>query len=470
MLVAPQMLDILGMAASMAVLWRLYRGRPRSAPVLAGLDAGGMLLISLFSCLPLLGPGMGGEPAQGVFAISLLVIARAAIVPTPAVWTLAVSTLAMVPLLTMIGLYHAHERAGGWALSIASPLECAVAVTIATVVSSVIYGLRLKVQEARQLGQYTLENRLGGGGMGEVFRARHALLRRPTAVKMIRPGAAHAAALARFEREVQLTSILTHPNTISVYDYGHTADGTFYYAMEYVDGIDLDELARAHGPQAPARVVHILRQVCGSLAEAHGIGLIHRDIKPANVMLCERGGVPDVAKVLDFGLAREAVPAGDAALTRDDLVVGTPLFISPEALRAPEAVDARSDLYAVGGVAYYLLTGTPVFAGRTAVEVCSQHLQTPPEPPSARLGRPLPAALEEAVLRCLEKDPARRPQSAHELGLALAAGTDSGEWTEAQAREWWRRRQHGPRPPARGDTGVSQLLTVDLRDRAAAGQ
>src|SRR4029450_10441937 len=261
-------------------------------------------------------------------------------------------------------------------------LWAAVAVAICAVTSRTIYGLRQQVRAARQRGQYTLLDKLGEGGMGEVYRAQHAMLRRPTAVKLLRPGVSGESALQRFEREVQLTSILTHPNTVSVYDYGRTADGVFYYAMEYLEGLNLEELVGGYGREAPGGVVPVLRQVTSALGEAHAIGLIHRDVKPANVILCERGGVPDAAKVFDFGLVRETRGVDAAALTGANAVTGTPLFLSPEALAAPDSLDARSDLYALGGVAYYLLAGRHVFEGRTVVEVCGHHLHTAPVPPS----------------------------------------------------------------------------------------
>ena len=293
--------------------------------------------------------------------------------------------------------------------------------------------------------------------MGSVYRARHAMLRRPTAIKLVPPEKSSPAALARFEREVQLTASLSHPNTVSVFDYGHTPDGVFYYAMEYLEGTDLDALVRKDGPQPPARVAHVLRQVASALVEAHGIGLIHRDIKPENIILCERGGIPDVAKVVDFGLVRDLEPASGARLTQANVLQGTPLYLSPEAIRAPDAVDARSDLYGLGAVGYYLLTGTHVFGGATTVEVCSHHLHTLPVPLSERLGRPVPRGLERLVLACLEKEPARRPASAACLRDALADLDDVGPWGEKEARAWWERWQQdrsaraeeGAAPPAR---------------------
>jgi serine/threonine protein kinase len=341
------------------------------------------------------------------------------------------------------------------------------AIAVATAGSAVIYGLRRQVRHALQLGQYSLEEKLGEGGMGVVYRARHAMLRRPTAVKLLKPERVGEASLRRFEREVQLTAGLSHPNTVSVYDFGRTPDGVFYYAMEYLDGLTLDELVAGDGPQPPARVAHVLQQVLGALAEAHGIGLVHRDVKPGNVILCERGGVPDVAKVLDFGLVKDL--DGEAGLSREGSLVGTPLYLAPEAIRSP-ASDARADLYSVGAVAYHLLTGQHVFEGGTVIEICSQHLHAVPVPPSARLGRPLPEALESWVLACLEKDPARRPRSAPDAAERLARSA-AGEWTVDDARAWWAgkgrsivaRRATSPR--AVHDATLSRSLPADAPAR-----
>ena len=312
----------------------------------------------------------------------------------------------------------------------------AAAAAVAGVTSRVIYGLHQSAQEARQLGQYLLEEKIGEGGMGEIYRARHAMLRRPTALKLL-TGDGTEEQLRRFEREVQLTARLTHPNTISIYDYGRTPDGTFYYAMELLSGMTLEELVAQHGPQPPGRVIHLMRQVCGALSEAHEIGLIHRDIKPANIYLCRRGGVLDVIKVLDFGLVRELKSDGNVTRSNIDFIVGTPLFLAPEAILSPEKIDGRADIYGLGGVMYLLLTGSTPFTGRSVVEICGHQLHSQPEPLAARAKEPVSADLERIVLACLAKDPAARPQTARELADALARCKDAESWRESDAEVFW---------------------------------
>lgn len=303
--------------------------------------------------------------------------------------------------------------------------------------------MRNAVIASRQLGQYTLETKLGQGGMGVVYRAKHALLRRPTAVKLLSD--TDRAAILRFEREVQLTSQLSHPNTVAIYDYGHTPEGVFYYAMEYLDGLSLDQLVRKYGPLSDGRVVYILRQVCGSLREAHEAGLVHRDVKPGNILINARGGVSDLVKVLDFGLVK-APDGQEASLTAANSLTGTPQYLSPEGVQHPDQVDARSDLYAVGAVGYFLLTGRPVFEGESVIAVCMNQVNTIPEPPSRRLGKPISADLEALLLKCLEKRKEDRPQTAQALSQALGACSAASQWTEAQADSWWR--EHKPAPPS----------------------
>jgi hypothetical protein len=306
-----------------------------------------------------------------------------------------------------------------------------------------------KAQQAiKQLGQYTLEEKIGSGGMGSVYRARHTFLRRPTAVKMLNTEQVTAGAIARFEREVQLTSNLNHPNTIAVYDYGRTSDGVFYYAMEYLEGIDLEKLVKNYGSLPEGRVIDILKQVCGSLAEAHGIGLIHRDVKPANIILTARAGLIDFVKVLDFGLVKVVDAEEESKLTQANTLLGTPYYMSPEAVEQPDSITAQSDVYAIGAVGYFLLTGTTVFTGKTIMDVCMKHAHAVPDPPSKRLSYPICPALEAVLLQCLAKDPKDRPQGTRTLLDQLAQCRPAQTWTQADAAAWWSMFQRTAGPAA----------------------
>jgi serine/threonine-protein kinase len=304
----------------------------------------------------------------------------------------------------------------------------------------VVYGayrieiMRKEVFEARKLGQYVLQERLGTGGMGEVYLAEHVLLRRPCAIKLIRPErAGDATDLLRFEREVRTTATLTHPNTVQIFDYGHANDGTFYYVMEYLPGLTLGQLVKQHGPLPENRSIHFLRQVCGALREAHSIGLIHRDVKPGNVMICQRGGLCDVVKLLDFGLVLPQAESQDGErLTQDGSNPGTPAYMSPEQAAGRSDLDARSDIYGVGCLAYFLLTGQPPFAGRSAARILAAHIYEPPAPLAG-----VSAELEAIVLRCLAKEPADRFDRVEALDRALAACPAATEWTEQLADAWW---------------------------------
>jgi serine/threonine protein kinase len=280
--------------------------------------------------------------------------------------------------------------------------------------------------------------------MGAVYRGRHVLIRRPTAIKVLSEQNSSKTGVARFEREVNLTCRLNHPNTVQVFDYGRTPAGLFFYAMEYVDGITFEHLVHKHGPQPAGRVVNLIRQVCGSLVEAHEMGLVHRDIKPANLMLCRRAGVDDFVKVLDFGLARAVDRSQEAKLTIAGTVTGTPLFMSPEALQTPDQVDARTDLYSLGVVAYYLLTGTTPVEGATIVEICMKQVSAEIELPSKRLGRPVPDDVEAIVLRCLAKQPEYRFASAREVRQVLAKCASAAEWGDEEARAWWEEPSNKP--------------------------
>lgn len=328
-------------------------------------------------------------------------------------------------------------------------------------------GLRrqqLKAQKAalevKRLGQYALDIKLGEGGMGTVYRGHHAMLHRPTAIKFLNVEKTNDQTIARFEREVNLTASLSHPNTIAIYDYGRTPEGIFYYAMEYLEGIDLETLVKKYGPLPEARVVHFLRQVCGSLAEAHGIGLIHRDIKPANIFVTQRGGIFDFIKLLDFGLVKALDESRQARLTSTGALAGTPLYLSPEAIEKPDTVDARSDLYAVGAVGYYLLTGTPVFDSQNVMKILQSHVGAAVEPPSKRLGKDVSPALEVLLLQCLEKDPVRRPATAAELEVAFSACSIQGHWNRNDAADWWSRITLSPSASGSAATTDSQSSAV----------
>jgi eukaryotic-like serine/threonine-protein kinase len=291
----------------------------------------------------------------------------------------------------------------------------------------------------KQLGQYTLEEKIGEGGMGVVYRARHALLRRDTAVKLIAATTADARAIERFEREVQLTCQLTHPNTIQVYDYGKTPDGIFYYAMEYLHGVNLHDLVARFGVLPESRVAYILAQICDSLAEAHSLGLIHRDIKPGNIFLCRRGGMADCVKVLDFGLVREFRSSTDTEVVSktEELIEGTPWFMPPEAVTGESIGDPRSDIYSLGALGYFLLTGNYIFDAETMAEVYEKQKSAHPISPSQRTTQPISREMEELILCCLAKDMNARPQTAEDLRARLATTPFASEWTPQLRAAWW---------------------------------
>jgi serine/threonine-protein kinase len=322
-----------------------------------------------------------------------------------------------------------------------------LAAAIAIFGSHKLIALHRQAFEARQLGQYRLREKLGFGGMGEVYLAEHRFLRRPCAIKLIRPDrAGDRNTLLRFEREVQATARLTHWNTVEIYDYGHAEDGTFYYVMEYLPGMNLQEMVYKHGPLPPERAIHLLRQVCAGLQEAHATGLIHRDIKPNNILVCERGGVQDVVKLVDFGLVQSSdFVDKEQRLTRQGAIAGSPPYMSPEQAKGLDQVDPRSDIYSIGAVAYYLLTGKPPFDRETAIETIAAHLRDTVIPPR-NLRSSVPHDLQETVMTCLEKNPARRFQDVQSLDRSLARCQDAGQWTFEQAQEWWR--QHPVETPA----------------------
>ncbi len=313
-----------------------------------------------------------------------------------------------------------------------------------TLINSRLYRLEVDVSRAKEMGSYQLEALLGSGGMGEVWRARHRMLALSAAVKLIRPevltlaGRQADVIRRRFEREARATAALRCPHTVALYDFGIAEDGSFYYVMELLDGINLERLVKRFGPQPPARVIHLLLQVCDSLAEAHQIGLVHRDIKPTNVFVCRLGLSVDFVKVLDFGLVKPMSADIDSRVTLDGTTTGTPAYMAPEVAVGNEEIDGRADIYAVGCVAYWLLTGQLVFEESSAVAMALAHVQQPPIPPSDRTELPIPAPLERVVMACLEKHSEDRPDTAAELASMLRRCIDdAGIWTPADAERWW---------------------------------
>jgi serine/threonine protein kinase len=313
----------------------------------------------------------------------------------------------------------------------------------------------------RGLGQYVLKERLGGGGMGEVYLAEHRLLKRPCAVKLVRKDRAHdAQTLSRFEREVQSMAGLTHPNTAAIYDYGNLEDGTFYYVMEYLHGVTLQELVQEHGSLSPPRVVFLLRQVCSALFEAHYGGLIHRDIKPDNILICQQGSQHDVAKLLDFGLVQSVIEEpSDTRLTQAGSILGTPDYMSPEQVSGQE-LDARSDLYSLGAVAYFLLTGRLPFSGKNALAVMYARLQESPERPSLH-ARDIPTDLEDVVLRCMSRSLDARFPDARSLEKALASCRCQAEWNEDHAAAWWKQFDPTRSNGSRTDEPATAMVTTE---------
>ena len=377
-------------------------------------------------------------PLSCLLYSSFMVLLRAIIVPSTGQRTAILGTLAFLPIViaaTAMAIMDAPLPLPGPAFVGGAILVGTVVVMLATVGSRVIYALSRQVSAAMQLGQYTLMHKIGEGGMGSVYRASHAMLRRPTAVKLVQPNKVDAETLNRFEREVQHMSQLTHPNTVAVYDYNRTPDGVFYYAMEFLDGINLESLVARYGAQPFDRVVAILAQVAGALSEAHRLDLIHRDIKPANIILCERGGVVDVVKVVDFGLVKEITASSDTTTTKS--ILGTPAYIAPEAVTDPDLVGTAVDLYALGAVGYFLLTGKKVFEGKTPLDVCVQHVTGTVIPPTKVRGTPIPAELEQLILELLAKTPDKRP-TALTLIQRLRALSPEGDWPEHVTAAWWK--------------------------------
>jgi serine/threonine protein kinase len=365
-----------------------------------------------------------------------IIFIDAAVYPRTVRWTLGVggfvATIAVGVCLAAYAVNPALTAADLRVLVVQTAFWVVLATILGVICQYRLESLQQQAEKAKRFGQYRLTRKLEAGGMGEVHLAEHLLLKRPSVIKMVRADrATDPSLLARFEREVRILATLTHPNTVAVFDYGYTSDGTFYYVMEYLPGLDLDRLVTARGPLPPGRVVHLLRQVCAALREAHAAGLIHRDVKPKNVMACERGGVPDVAKLLDFGLVQVDM-GSDSKLTGGGAVMGTPAYMSPEQASGLPT-DTRSDVYSLGATAYFLLTGKPPFERATLMLTLTAHITDPPPP----LGDHVPADLAAVVTRCLAKKPEARFADVQELAAALAACTCAADWGEPDAATWW---------------------------------
>jgi eukaryotic-like serine/threonine-protein kinase len=432
-----------GMAISVAVHLVL---RQKSIPAALRLDVGFgyQVVIALqIAVYRHLTPWAPGDGLREISPVALVILLFAALIPQKPVRTLLASLLSatMDPIGLAISIAHGNPAPPAWQMGVIC-VNPFIAAGMATVISRVVYGLARSVDDARQLGSYQLKEKLGSGGMGEVWRAQHRMLARPAAIKLIRPAAlGEVGPLRRFEREAHATSELKDPHTIQLYDFGVAEDGTFYYVMELLDGLDLEKLVERDGPQPAERVVHVLRQACASLEEAHRRGLIHRDIKPANIYLCRYGIHVDFVKVLDFGLVkpRDTSVAQESAVTvtLEGTISGTPAFIAPETALGETEIDGRADIYALGCVGYWLLTGQLVFQANTAMKMVVEHARTIPTAPSERTEIVVPADLDRVILDCLEKDPARRPSTAAELSERLGAIALGRAWSTDRARGWW---------------------------------
>lgn len=383
----------------------------------------------------------------------ILIFAHAIFIPNSWRRAAIVSVLiSAMPVLTTLAVGAVHQKVRQVLWANPTPLIDLVLTLLATVIVALagvrtIHRLRTEMSEVRQLGRYRLRRRIGSGGMGEVFLAEHHLLKRPVALKVIhKDKAGDEKTMARFEREVQATAKLNHWNSIQIYDYGNTADGMLYYVMEYLPGMTLQELVNKSGPLPPGRAIYLLRQVCAALHEAHDLGLIHRDIKPANIFVSERGGQYDVAKLLDFGLVKPLqTPLGDSDdLTQEGNIAGSPLYMSPEQVLAEVDPDTRSDIYSLGAVAFFMLTGKPPFQSGATMRILLQHLSETPPPMNSMLtpstAWKIPNDLESTVLKCMAKDLEMRYAQVRQFESALAACSSASEWNAEKAERWWKDR------------------------------
>jgi serine/threonine-protein kinase len=443
--------------------WLSVRSVPRPAAFLQAVDAA----ILFVSCIAwplqaIVAPPKWVEPGfqlAVLLPVSLIVVARSGIIPSPPRRTLRLTGPAVIVAVILASI--AGRRLGGGMgqmtyQSISLFMWGGAALAVATVTSRTIYGLQQRMKEARDVGAYRLIERIAGGGMGEVWRAEHRLLIRPAAVKLIKDemlgarGAAKAV-LRRFEREARATAQLSSPHTVELFDFGVDDSGALYYAMELLDGIDLEQLITRFGPLPEERVVYILRQVCHSLADAHAQQMVHRDVKPSNIVLCRLGLDHDFVKVLDFGLVKTGPSTASPFTTGLGMGAGggTPAYMAPEAHDGGR-VDGRTDLYALGCVAYFMLTGHLVFESGSAMQVMIDHAQKPPVPPSKRTEMPISPLLENLIIEMLDKNPTRRPADARLVRERLDAIPLESRWDEHRARRWWELHMPAAPPPSQG--------------------
>ncbi|MBI3926833.1 MAG: serine/threonine protein kinase [Armatimonadetes bacterium] len=436
-------LEVLGLAVSVGVFW-LSRGHFRPQ-LLLNLGLAYEVFIAFCVAVSENLPSVGLDPEfLGVSTVCVVIVVFPSLVPATPWKTLGTALVAasMGPLAFYLTRSPEEAALAPWKVAFAFGSNYVIAF-VAMATSTVICRLAADVREARELGSYWLEEKLGEGGMGEVWKASHRMLTRPAAIKLIRPAVLSVdpgeaeEIIRRFEREAQATGQLLSPHTVTLHDFGVAPDGTFYYVMELLQGVDLDSLVSRFGPVPPERAVFLLQQMCLSLEEAHGAGLVHRDVKPANVFACRLGTQVDFVKVLDFGLVK--VPAdrsGALGLTVGNVICGTPAFMSPEQSLG-DPVDARSDIYSLGCVAYWLVTGAPVFEADTPVKMLLAHSGETPQPPSRRAPQTIVPELEAVIMACLEKRPSDRPTDAQELGRRLAACPVHPTWDAQRALEWW---------------------------------
>ena len=467
-----------GIAVSAVMFYIAYRHRARPETLLR---IGLVFEIAQAGLVSFLHNWKPVVEAGGVSWLCVIILTYPAIVPSTPRSTFVTAFIAasMDPLWLGIAAARGEPFNHDAFLLIWHFLPTYICVALATIPSHIIVGLGRQVNRARELGAYQLGELIGRGGMGEVYKAHHRFLARPAAIKLIRPealarGAASDMTIQRFRREAQAAASLRSPHTISLYDFGVTDDGVFYFVMELLEGVDLETLVRRFGPVSAGRSIYLLRQACRSLGEAHARGMVHRDVKPSNIHTCRLGLHVDFVKVLDFGLVKTTAAHAheETLLTSPDVTTGTPAFMSPEMALGESDVDYRADIYALGCVGYWLLTGHLVFEADTPVKMMLQHVQSEPVPPSQRTEIDVPPELDRILLACLAKDPAKRPASAIDLARMLGEIPVRQPWTLERAEEWWERHlpAAAPATPLRQETPLATVHVANMEATKGADE